>query len=135
MNPPVPMNPANKDRPRGIIVVAALTIIFGLAEIKSGLTHNFVGLTTSHAKVSTYLGTSLGVLYIVAGLLILIGKKWAATLAIILLAADVVGRIAMVVTGFYPLNSFLQTFAIIVGTSIAAFFAIYIGKNMKSFKS
>jgi len=128
-------NPANKGRPRGITVVAVLTILFGLAEIKSGLTHNFMGLTTTQAEVSTYLGTSLGVLYIVAGLLILTGIKWAATLAIILLATDVIGRIAMVVAGFYPLNSFLQTFAIVVGTSIAAFFAIYIGRNRKFFKA
>jgi len=134
MNLPVNEHQAKSvTRLRGITIVAALTILFGIAEVKSGLTHNFMGLTTSQANISTYLGVGLGVCYFVAGLLILIGKKWAATLAIILLAADVVGRIAMVVTGFYPLSSFLQTFAIIVGTTLAAFFAIYIGLNRKFF--
>jgi hypothetical protein len=127
-------NQAGKNRSRGITIVAILTILFGLAEVKSGLTHNFMGLTTSQSRISTYLGVSLGVFYFVAGLLILIGKKWAATIAVILLVADVVGRIAMVVAGFYPLSSFLQTFAIIVGTSLAAFFAIYIGVNRKFLK-
>lgn len=114
--------------------MAVLTILFGIAEVKSGLTHNFMGLTTSQAKVSTELGVSLGLFYFVAGLLLFFGKKWAAILAVILLVADVVGRITMVAAGFYPLNSFLQSFAIIVGTSIAAFFAIYIWMNRKHFE-
>jgi hypothetical protein len=127
-------NQENKKMLRGLVIVAILTILFGIAEIKSGLTHDFMGLTTSQATISTYLGVSLGLFYIVAGIFILIGKKWAATLAIIFLVADIIGRIAMVLTGFYPLTSFLQTFAIIVGTSIAAFFAIYVWLNRKSFR-
>lgn len=134
MSLPSSENPAQQNRPRGILVVAVLTILFGIAEVKSGLTHNFMGLTTSQAEVSTELGVSLGLFYFVAGLLLFFGKKWAAILAVILLVADVVGRITMVAAGFYPLNSFLQSFAIIVGTSIAAFFAIYIWMNRKHFE-
>ena len=134
MNLPIQENQAKSvTRPGGIIIVAVLTILFGLAEVKSGLTHNFMGLTTSQARISTFLGVGLGIFYFAAGALILIGRKWAATLAVVLLVADVIGRITMVVAGFYPLSSFLQTFAIIVGTAIAAFFAVYIVANRKVF--
>jgi hypothetical protein len=40
----------------------------------------------------------------------------------------------MVLAGLYPLSSFSQTFAIVVGTAIAAFFAMYIGSRWKSFR-
>jgi hypothetical protein len=109
-------------------------VLFGLAEVATGFTHNFIGLVTSQARFATYLGVALGVCYFTAGLLIMLSrKKWAAVLAIVLLCADVIGRIAMILTGLYPVNSFLQTFAIVIGTSLAAFFAIYIGWKLKFF--
>jgi len=40
----------------------------------------------------------------------------------------------MVLTGVYPIGVGYQTFAIIAGTSIVIFFAIYIGLNLKHFK-
>ena len=46
----------------------------------------------------------------------------------------VVGRISLVAFGYYPLNSFLQTFSIIVGTAIAIFFAIYVGTKWRYFE-
>ncbi len=108
-------------------------IVFGLAEVVTGFRHEFFGLTTAQATLSTYLGVALGLFYCIGGFLILTNKRWAALLAVVLLCGDVIGRIAMVVTGLYPLNSFLQTFAIIAGTAIAVFFAIYIGLKLKSF--
>jgi len=53
-------------------------------------------------------------------------KRRAAALAIVLLIADIIGRISMVVTGLYPVESLKQTLAIIFGTSIVAAFAVYI---------
>ena len=50
-----------------------------------------------------------------------------------LLIADIVGRIAMVATGLYPLGSWKQTFSMILGTSIVAAFAIYIRLKWSSF--
>ena len=44
------------------------------------------------------------------------------------------GRIGMVLAGLYPLNSFKQTFAIVVGTAIALFFAIYVALKLKYFE-
>jgi hypothetical protein len=125
--------PTSETRPFGIMIVAGLMILFGLAEVVTGFRHEFFGLTTTQVAVSTYIGVALGLFYFVGGLLILTKKKWAAVVAIVLLCGDVIGRIAMVITGLYPVNSFMQTFAIIVGTSIAASFAAYIGLKLKYF--
>ena len=122
-------------RQQGLTVIAILMILFGLAEVFTGFTHRFVGLVTAQASFATYLGVALGVCYFTAGLLILTrSKRWAAILAIILLCADVVGRIVMILWGLYPVNSFLQTFAIVIGTSLAAFFAIYVALKLKFFR-
>ena len=46
---------ANQNRPTGIMVVAILMIVFGLAEIATGFTHNFLGLlSTASVAVSTF---------------------------------------------------------------------------------
>lgn len=123
-----------KRLPIGLFVVAILMIVFGLAEVGTGFTHQFFGLTTVQADISTYLGVALGLFYLASGILILTKRRWAATIAIVLLFGDVLGRIAMTVYGLYPLSSFRQTFGIVVGTAIAIFFAIYIGLKLKSFR-
>jgi hypothetical protein len=126
---------ANQTRPLGILIVSILMILFGLAEVATGLTHNFIGiLSTSAATLSTYLGVALGAFYFLGGFLLLTMRRWAALTAIVLLCGDVLGRVAMIVTGLYPLDSFKQSFAIFVGTAIAIFFAIYIPLRMKVFK-
>ena len=112
-------------RPRGIIVVVFLMILFGLAEVVTGFTHQFFGVTTANGATSAYAA---------AGLLVLIMRKWAATLAIVCLAVDVVGRVAMVFTGLYPVDSPAQTFAIITGTAIVVAFAIYILSKWRAFE-
>jgi len=121
-------------RPRGITVVALLMILFGLAEVVTGFTHHFFDIYTQETTIFTYSGAAIGAFYVAAGILILTMRKWAAALAIALLAADVVGRIALVATGLYPTDSFEQTFAIITGTAIAAIFAIYIGWKWSTFR-
>jgi len=125
--------PVNQNRPRGIVVVALLTITFGLAEVTTGFTHNFFGISTASVTASVYAGAAVGVLYAMAGLLILSMKKRAAAIAIVFLIAVIIGRIAMVVTGLYPVDSFKQILAIIVGTSIVAVFAVYIRLKWSSF--
>jgi hypothetical protein len=124
----------NQSRPRGITVVAVLMILFGLAEVVTSFTHDFFGISTSRLTLSTYAGAAIGAFYFVGGVLILTRRKWAAALAILLLVADILGRVAMVLTGLYPVNSLLQILAIVIGTSIAAFFAIYIGLKWKFFR-
>ena len=53
-----------------------------------------------------------------AGLLVLTVRRWAAAVAIVLLIADVAGRIALTATGLYPTGSLLNTVAIIAGTAL-----------------
>jgi hypothetical protein len=128
------MEQVNRNYPRGIIIIAILMFLFGLAEILTGFTHQFFGLSTSESTNSTYLGAAIGALYVMAGGFILIMKRWAAVLAILALAADVFGRVAMVVAGFYPISTFKQMFSIVAGTLIAVAFGTYIGFNWKSFR-
>ena len=123
-------------RPLGILIVAILMILFGAAEVATGFTHNFIGqVSTTVTTLSTWLGVILGLFYAISGVLVLTKRKSAAIAAIVLLCGDVLGRIGMVLAGLYPLTSFKQTFAIVVGTAIALFFAIYIGLRLKVFEA
>lgn len=125
--------PVNRRRPFGIIVAAAFTIVAGLAEMVTGFTHDFFGITTSSVTIFTSTSVVIGLFYAAAGLLVLTMKKWAAALALVLLGADIVGRVALVLTGLYPTGSLKNTLAIIAGTIIVALVALYIGWKWKSF--
>lgn len=123
---------AGKNRPLGILIVAILMILFGLAEVGTGFSHSFIGeVSTSANSLATLLGVALGLFYFAGGLLLLAMRRWAAITAIVLLCGDVLGRVGMVAAGLYPVDSFKQSFAIAVGTLIAVFFAIYIAVRMK----
>ena len=126
-------NEQTQTLPTGIKIAAVLMIIFGFAEIVTGFRHEFFGLTTSQATISTVIGATIGAFYFASGFLVLTKKRKLAILAIVLLIADAIGRISMVATGLYPIGYGLQTFAIITGTSIVVFFAIYIGLKLKYF--
>ncbi len=121
-------------RPRSITIVASLMIIFGFAEIITGFTHNFFGLHTARGAVSTYIGASTGAFYAAAGFIILTMKRRAALWASVLLLVVVVGRVCMVMTGLYPINTPRQAVAMILGTSIAAGFVIFIALQRSAFR-
>ena len=78
------MNSVNK-RPLSITIVVLLMILFDLIEVVTAFTHSFLGITTSQAAFFTYTAMAIGIFYLIARLLILTMKKWAAALAIILL--------------------------------------------------
>ena len=125
----------NQNRPWGITLVAILMVLFGLAEVATGFTHNFLGLvSTTSVTLATYGAAMVGALYAIGGLLLLTMKKWASRLAMGCLVLVIAGRIFLVLTGLYPLTSFLQDFSIIIGTALAIIFAIYIGLKWDSFK-
>jgi hypothetical protein len=112
----------------GITLVAILMIVFGLAEIATSFTHNFLGLiSTTDTALATYGAAGVGALYAMGGVLLLTMKKQAAKIAMACLTLVVAGRAALVLTGLYPLTSFLQVFSIIIGTTIAVLFGVYIG--------
>ena len=119
---------------RGLTIIGVLMILFGGAEVITGFTHKFLGISTAIGVTSTFLTSGIGTLYAVAGLLVVTMRRWAASLALACLVVVVAGRIALVVTGLFPLDSFEQTFAITVGTGIAASFAIYIGCKWRAFR-
>lgn len=126
------MEPVSASRSRGITVVAALMIVFGAAEVLTGL---FLGHTigVADATVFAYEAPAIGALYIIGGLLLLAMKKWAAGLTEVCLAADVVGRLHLVVTGVYPFVG-VAALAVVIGTAIAVVFAIYIGLRWNVFR-
>jgi hypothetical protein len=67
-------------------------------------------------------------------MLVLTRKKWAAALAIPLLIADVLRRIALVATGLFPIGSPIQIMSIGIGTAIAIAFAVYISMKWTVFR-
>jgi hypothetical protein len=121
-------------RPVGITVVATLTILFGMAEVVTAFTHNFFGVTTSAVYLFTYAAMLIGILYMLSGLLILTMKKRAVVAALALLVLDIIGRIALVLSGLFPTTSFRQIFAIAMGTTIVALFALYIGSKWRLYR-
>jgi uncharacterized membrane protein (UPF0136 family) len=121
-----------QSRPKGIIIASVLMVIFGIAEISTGFRHSFFGISASQSILFTISGVAIGAFYLVAGLLTLTMKRWGAVLAIILLVADIFGRITLVITGLYPINSLENTFSIVAGTVIAGIFALYIFWKWKS---
>lgn len=115
----------------GIVTVAILMVLFGLAEMVTGFTHNFFGVSTTRGAFSAYANAGIGTLYAVAGILTLSMKKRRIAMALGCLALDVIGRIALVVTGLFPVNNFRQTGAMVAGTAVVIIFAAYIWSEWK----
>jgi hypothetical protein len=109
-------------------------IAFGLAEVATGFTHNFLGIiSTANSSLATYVGAGIGAIYACAGVFTLTMKKRAATLAILCLVAVIIGRVAMALAWLYPLDSFIQVVSIVVGTAIAVVLAFYIALRWNFF--
>jgi len=108
-------------------------IIFGIAEVHTGFSHKFFGITTQLTAASTYAGVALGIVYALAGGFCLLGKRWSLWAAILSLTVVVTGRIALVVLGYFPIDTAEQIFSIIAGTAIAALFTLYIWWRQQSF--
>jgi hypothetical protein len=128
------MESTNESRPWGITVVATLMILFGVAEVFTGLFLGYsIGVSAANNTVFALEGAAIGALYIIGGFLLLTGKKWAASLAELCLVADVVGRVHLALTGVYPFAG-IAAVAVVSGTAIAIFFAIYIGLKWRFFR-
>jgi len=120
------MEARTEPRLRGLLTVAALSIVFGLVEIWTAFTHNFAGVSTTMGLASEYSTAFVGSTYAFAGLFLLTRSRWGASVAIIFYIADVVGRVALVAVGYFPLGSPENIIAIILGTGIAVIFGIYV---------
>lgn len=65
------MRMVTEHRPIGVTIIATLMIVFGLAEIATGVTHNFLGLiSTTAGAAALYGGAVIGGLYAIAGALL-----------------------------------------------------------------
>jgi len=119
--------------PTSIAVVAALRILFGGAEVVTGFRHTFFGLVTSEGFFSTVVVAAIGALYVTAGVLVLSMRRWASRLAVAFLVLDIIGRISLVLTHAFPVDSSMQRFSIVGGTLIVAIFAAFVVWKRKEF--
>jgi hypothetical protein len=125
----------NQHHHRGITFVAILMMLFGLAEVATRFTHNFLGrISITDVTLATYGATGVGALYAIGGLLLLTMRKRAAELAMICLILVIFGRVILVLTGLYPVTSFLQDISIFIGTALAVIFAVYVWLRWDVFK-
>jgi hypothetical protein len=114
-------------RPWDLIVVVGFTILAGFAEVVTGFSHNFFGITTSGVALFTVAATGINLSYLASGILMLTMKRWAATAALVLLSIDILGRILLAATGLYPTDTAKNTFSFIAGTLVVALVALYVG--------
>jgi len=119
---------------RSLVVIGTLMIFFGLAEVITAFTHDFFGLHTSAGPLPTFAGAAIGAAYAAAGLLVITMKRQAAATAIYLIVFVVGGRIALVLAGFYPVDTFQQAAGMSLGTLLATSFGFYIVWNKAAFR-
>ncbi|MCL1803175.1 MAG: hypothetical protein FWG30_05950 [Eubacteriaceae bacterium] len=105
--------------------IASALIAFGSAEVVTGIRHEFFGLVTAENTITTLIGSSLGLCYLFAGLLLLVYTKKALRISTALLVIDVIGRFVMMASGMYPMDSPMQILGMAGGTAIAIAFAIF----------
>lgn len=120
-------------RPWDLIVVAGFTILAGSTEVVTGFSHTFFGITTSGVALFTVAATGIGLSYLASGVLMLTMKRWAATVALVLLSIDILGRILLAVMGLYPTDTAKNTFSFVAGTLIVVLVALYVVWKRRSF--
>ena len=118
-----------------VLIIAILMIIFGLAEVITGFRHEFFGLVTSEENFTTIVGVILGLSYFFAGITLLIYKRWSLNITIVLLLIDISGRLLMMITGMYPMDSVFQASGIIIGTLIATSFLVIVVLKRRKLKT
>jgi len=120
-------------RPWDLVVVAGFAILAGFAEVVTAFSHTFFGITTSTVALFTVAAAGIGLLYLASGVLMLTMKKWAASVALVLLSIDIAGRILLAASGLYPTDTAKNTFSFIGGTVIVVLVAFYVAWKRKSF--
>jgi hypothetical protein len=122
-----------RGRPRGVVIVATLMVIFGMAEVITAFTGRFLGgISVTTSSEYTIAAAATGSCYSLAGIFVLTMKRWGAGLGIVFLCAELIGRLYLVSTGLYPLSG-PDEGAFVAGSIIAALFALYIGLRWHRF--
>lgn len=112
-------------RPRDVIVVAVLLIVFGLGEIWVGMFGNFLGIL-SQAIPPSAATAIVGAFYSLGGVALLVTRRrWGAILSLIFIGAEVLGRAYLVATGVAPSHG-ADFYKIVIGAIIAIGFMSYI---------
>lgn len=113
-------------RPVGVMIVAVFAIFCGLGEIVVGVTGNYLGILSSSIEPSLSAAV-VGAFYSLGGLSLLVTRqKWGAALSIGLIAAEILGRVYLVMVGIAP-SSGIDLIKIIIGGAIALALIVYIG--------
>lgn len=126
--------PRQQSFPKSLKVVAYLMIVFGFVEMIISFARNFFAATPSPVTPTFILSSLIGVFSCIAGLCVLTKKKNSAILAIGFLGLFVIGRIIMIVSGFSPIVSDFQSFAVILEISIAVLFGVHLVQNIQYFE-
>ena len=113
-------------RSPGIILASLAMLAFGIAEVVTAFRHSFFGLSTEQSVASTVAGAGIGLLYVGAGALALVGGRKMPTVALVCLGLDVAGRVAMVALGFFSVDTPRQAVGIALGTLIVIAFGVYL---------
>jgi hypothetical protein len=118
-------------RPKGVIVVAILVIVFGLGEIWVGLFGNYLGILSKSMHPSVATGI-VGAFYSLAGVALLITRRaWGTFLSLFFIGAEVLGRVYLVAIGVAPSHG-ADLCKIVIGGIIAIGFMAYIGLHSVS---
>jgi hypothetical protein len=125
----------NRDRGRAFSALGLLMIVFGVAEVVTAFRHQFFVIQVHDAALFTPLGAVLGLCYVAAGALVLVDRRRTLTLAGALLAVDVVGRVVLVVTGAFPMETLAQTIGMLIGTMLVACFCVLVVARTRSLRS
>ena len=123
----------NEKRPIGITIVGIFAVIAGLGEIVVGFTGNYLGIL-SHSLTPSFATGLVGSFYSLGGLCLLITrKKWGAVLGILFIAAEIFGRVYLVMTGIAPAAG-ADAIKILIGAVIALALIIYIVSKWRYFQ-
>jgi hypothetical protein len=127
------MEPVNRGRPIGIVIVGVFAFIAGLGEIVVGFTGNYLGIL-AHSLAPSFSTGIVGIFYSLGGLFLLITKKkWGAIVAVLFIAAEILGRIYLLASGIAPASG-VDALKILIGGLIALALIAYVASKWKFFE-
>jgi hypothetical protein len=112
-------------RPKDILVLGVILVLFGLGEIWVGLFGNYLGILSKNLPPSVATAV-VGTFYCMAGLsLLLVRRTWGTILSLVLIGCEVAGRVYLVAVGIAPARG-ADFVKIVIGGLIAIGFILYI---------
>jgi hypothetical protein len=127
----IPMTTISRTRHVGITVVSIFAIIAGLGEVIVGFKGNYLGILSRDIRPSVSTAV-IGAFYSLGGLSLLTMKKGGAELGILLVSAEILGRICLVMAGIAPSRGG-DAVKIAIGGVIALAVILYVCAQWKQF--